>query len=124
MEFTKAPGFGERFYFPENVEITINGDTLSTIREAAVRMAERWEEAVVGEIVKEAQLAGYTEVTVLDKEAIMLAMAKQIPMKVGREHNCPRCMNRVHRPVGVGNEHYCVHCGQLVTWRRSDDSGK
>lgn len=76
MEFTKAPGFGERFSFPENVEITINGDTLSTTREAAVRMVERWEESVVGEIVKEARLAGFTEVTVLNKEVILDALQR------------------------------------------------
>lgn len=76
MNFTKAPGFGEKFSFPENVKISINGDTLSTIREAAVRMAARWEEAVVCEIVKEARLAGFTEVTVLNKEVIMEALTR------------------------------------------------
>mgnify|MGYP003312832107 CR=1 FL=1 len=78
MEFTKAPGFGERFSFPENVEITINGDTISSVREASVRMVERWEEAVVSEIVKEARLAGYTEVTVLNKEVIFEALRRYL----------------------------------------------
>ena len=78
MNFTKAPGFGERFSFPENVKITINGDTLSTIREAAVRMAERWEESVVCEIVKEARMAGYTEATVLNKEVILEALRRYV----------------------------------------------
>lgn len=78
MEFNKMPGFGERFSFPENVEITINGDTISTVREAAVRMVERWEEAVVCEIVKEARMAGYTEVTVLNKEVILEALRRYV----------------------------------------------
>ncbi len=52
------------------------GGKLSTIREATVRMAERWEEAVVCEIVKEARLAGFTEVTVLNKEVILEALRR------------------------------------------------
>jgi hypothetical protein len=78
MEFVEIPGFGERFTFPENVEITINGDAISTVRQAAVRMAERWEEAVVCEIVKEARVAGYTEVTVLNKEAILETLRRYL----------------------------------------------
>lgn len=76
MEIEKVANFGERFTFPKNVEITINGDTLSTFREAAIRMAERYEDAIIYEIVKEAKAAGYTEVTVLNKQAILDALRK------------------------------------------------
>lgn len=116
MESVKPINFGMRRDFPEN-EIFSEGPFKITER-IVVQMIENFENAVASCILNEMGAQGATTGVVLNKEAIVTALMKQTPMKVGREHNCPRCMNRVHRPVGVGNEHYCVQCGQLVTWRR------
>jgi hypothetical protein len=144
MNFTKAPGFGERFSFPENVKITINGDTLSTIREAAVRMAERWEESVVCEIVKEARMAGYTEVTVLNKEVILEALRRyvmppktnadriralsdehlanylyqftDIDCRIGFCQNLPKCEELLDTEDGISTDSMCKKC--LLDWLR------
>lgn len=120
MDFTKAPGFGERFTFPENVAITINGAEIGTIREAAIRMVERWEDAVVSEIVKEARLAGYTEVTVLNKPFIFDAFWE----KMERENRKPLTVDELRRmhgePVWIEFLDPCETCP--AHWRIHDNN--
>ena len=117
MDFNKPPEWGKRFIFPENVQIEYNGYTGSVTSEIAVKMAERYEDAVVKQIAMEAKLAGVADCTVLNKEAILYALNKQNPKKVvdlaknelyGR---CAVCGQTVH----IGNR-YCDQCGQKIDW--------
>ena len=123
---------GRRVHFPENVKIQINGDTYSSTREVMIRMADRYEDALVQAIINEAKLSGVTEVTVLNKSAILEAIKKQIPQKpieikrtgeVFHRAKCPRC-RREFPDLGGVQEYldeceqpwYCGECGQAIDW--------
>ena len=53
MTFSKPPEWGKRFVFPENIQIEYNGYMGSLTSEIAVKMAERYEDAVVKQIAME-----------------------------------------------------------------------
>ena len=118
MTFNKPPEWGKRFQFPENIQIEYNGVTGSLSSEIAIKMADRYEDAVVEQIAMEAKLAGVADCTVLNKVAILEALNKQMPKKptdiakselYGRCSVCGQC-------VHVGNR-YCDQCGQAIDWR-------
>lgn len=117
MEFNKPPEWGRRFTFPENIQVEYNGYMGSVTSEIAVKMAERYEDAVVKQIAMEAKLAGVADCTVLNKKAILDAIQKQIPKKpvhLAKSElygNCAVCGTVVH----VG-ERYCDQCGQAIMW--------
>lgn len=127
MEFNKPTEWGRRFTFPENIQIEYNGLTGSVTSEIAVKMAERYEDAVVAQIAMEAKLAGVADCTVLNKAAILEALQKQIPQQPDLEADgysdgelvydtgyCPRCRHayeiEYHKPK------YCENCGQALDW--------
>jgi len=121
MTFNKPPEWGKRFAFPENVQIEYNGITGSLTSEIAVKMAERYEDAVAEQIAMEAKLAGVADCTVLNKAAILDALNKRTPKKpVDLAKNelygsCAVCGRVVH----VG-EQYCDQCGQALDWGECD----
>lgn len=120
-KFNKPPEWGKHFSFPENIQVEYNGYTGSVISEIAVKMAERYEDAVVEQIAMEAKLAGVANCTVLNKAAIMDALNKRTPKKpVDLAKNeiygrCAVCRKIVH----VG-ERYCDMCGQALDWGECD----
>ena len=122
MEFNKPPEWGRRFTFPENIQIEYNGLTGSVTTEIAVKMAERYEDAVVKQIAMEAKLAGVADCTVLNKAAILEALQKQIPQKViiaEDEALCPACrydMMGLWDFPDVQDPNYCPICGQALDW--------
>lgn len=81
MTFNKPPEWGKRFDFPENVQIEYNGVTGSVTSEIAIKMAERYDDAVVEQIAMEAKLVGVASCTVLNRAAILDALNKQTPKK-------------------------------------------
>lgn len=117
MTFNKPPEWGKRFTFPENVKIEYNGYKGSVTSEIAVKMAERYEDAVVAQIAMEAKLAGVADCTILNKDAILYALNKQTPKKpkdIAKNElygRCAVCGQVVH----VGNR-YCDQCGQAIDW--------
>ena len=141
MTFEKPTEWGRRFNFPENVQIEYNGYSGSVASEIAVKMAERYEDAVIEQIAMEAKAAGVSDLTVLNKVAILDAIKKQIPQKLERAiiHDdelwkkamcrCPRCAQHllvvevVARP-DHGFERlkqedkppFCRSCGQALDW--------
>lgn len=117
MEFNKPPEWGRRFTFPENIQIEYNGLTGSVTTEIAVKMAERYEDAVVKQIAMEAKLAGVADCTVLNKAAILEALQKQIPkepVELAKSELYGRCA--VCRKVVHVGERYCDQCGQALDW--------
>ena len=115
--------FAKRFFFPENVEITLNGDTISTVQQAAFRMAEQWDDRFVNEIVKEARVCGFTEVTVMNKREIVDALYKQVPkVAIERKHKwdtgiyCAVCKKQQKNRTRSKTAWYCERCGQKLVW--------
>ena len=77
MEFVNSiPDFGTKFRFPDNDRFPDIGESLDAMRNMAVAVAKRWDDAIVDAIVKEAHDAGYTELTVLNGPEIMEAIRR------------------------------------------------
>ena len=121
MEFNKPPEWGRRFAFPENIQVEYNGYMGSVTSEIAVKMAERYEDAVVKQIAMEAKLAGVADCTVLNKAAILEALGKQTPkepVELAKSELYGRCA--VCRKVVHVGERYCDQCGQALDWEMRD----
>lgn len=141
MTFDKPPEWGKRFNFPENVQIEYNGYSGSVASEIAVKMAERYEDAVIEQIAMEAKAAGISDLTVLNKAMILEAIEKQVPQKPERTVfrddelwkkailRCPRCAQHllvvevVARPdhgferlKQEDKSPFCRSCGQALDW--------
>ncbi len=80
-EFHIGTEFGKRFNIPENIQFEYDGKTGCVAQDIAVRMAEKWEDFVVEQIVAEATDMGISDLTVLNKPAIMDALRKHTPTK-------------------------------------------
>lgn len=121
MTFNKPPEWGKRFSFPENIQIEYNGYVGSVTSEIAVKMAERYEDAVVNQIAMEAKLAGVADCTVLNKEAILYSLNKQTPKKPRVDENdwyCCRTCGDTFSLINMVNKRnkYCGKCGQAIDW--------
>lgn len=141
MTFNKPTEWGRRINFPENIQIEYNGCGGSIASEIAVKMVERYEKAVIEQIAMEAKAAGVSDLTVLNKAAILEAIEKQIPQKPERSvahddelwkkamFRCPRCARHlltvevVARPdhgfeqLKQGDKPaFCRFCGQALNW--------
>ena len=136
MTFNKPPEWGKRFAFPENVQIEYNGITGSLTSEIVIKMADRYEDAVVEQIAMEAKLAGVASCTVLNKAAILNALNKQTPKKPIRANRiikkngdlylnddneywkCPVC-TQYDVPL-LEKQEFCHCCGQALDWGDKD----
>ena len=124
MQFDKSPEFGRQFNFPENIQITYNGSEGNIVSEIAVKMAERYENAVIQAIAMEAKAAGVASVAVLNKAAILDALQKRTPKKPIRDsladRSCPICCAYI--PYDALNDdisdapNFCKNCGQALDW--------
>ena len=117
MIFNKPTEWGSRFQFPENQKIDFDDLQTRVTDKIVVQMLDKYETAVAAEIASAARAAGVSDVTVLNKEAILGALNKQIPKKpvaLAKSElygKCAVCGQTVH----VGNR-YCDQCGQALDW--------
>ena len=136
MNFNKPPEWGKQFSFPENIQIEYNGCAGSIVSEIAVKMAERYDNAVVEQIAKEAKVAGVAKCVVLNKAAILEALEKRTPQKPIRANRviqksgngylnddneywkCPVC-TQYDVPL-LEKQEYCHCCGQAIDWRTNN----
>lgn len=128
MQFDKSPEFGRQFNFPENIQITYNGQEGNIVSEIAVKMVERYEAKVIEQIAMEAKAAGVASVTVLNKAAILDALNKQtrrVPIKESlADRSCPTC--DAYLPFDALNDSltdapsFCSKCGQALDWSEID----
>ena len=116
MEFIKPKEWGSRFQFPENQQLNFDGLHMSVTDKIVAQMVDNYENVIAAEIAQAARAAGASDVTVLNKAAIIDALMKQRPEKV-KDGTCPRC----HRiflfrfgEVSAGS--YCNNCGQALDW--------
>ena len=87
-----------------------------------IQPVKNLDDAICVEIVKMAEEKGINNLWLLNKNAIVSALEKQIPKKPiilgyreGREINtisytCPMCHKHTSK------ENYCKHCGQALDW--------
>lgn len=118
--------FWKRFHFPENIRIEYEGFCGSVNNQIAVKMAEKYEDFVIEQIAMEARASGVSDLTVLNKTAIINAINKQIPLQVilnDYEALCPNCrydMMGLWDYPDVQDPDYCPICGQKLKWRTND----
>lgn len=92
------------------------------IDEYVVIVEEKLDNAIFGVCNKILKDEGITHEYVLNKEFIVNAVKKQIPVKpVGEYTNykCPVCGRRVRSGKGSssrGVDHFCQRCGQKLDW--------
>lgn len=119
MEFNRPPEWGARFQFPENIQVEYNGFMGSLTSKIAVKMAERYDDAVVEQIAMEARAEGVSDCTVLNKVAILEALKRRTPMKPRDDGwlYCPVC----GKDVLLDHVRFCPGCGQALDWGKDDD---
>ena len=119
--FDKSPEWGSRFQVPENQEIDLTGMQLNVTDRIVVQMVDNYENAVAAEIAAGARECGASDVTVLNKAAIIDALMKRTPKKFERRSYtanidmpvCPTCGSDsiYHR-----RSRFCSDCGQAIDW--------
>ena len=124
MESVKE--FGSRFNFPENIRFEYGAMDGCIYNEVSVKMAENYDNFVANQIAMEARADGISDLTVLNKTAIMNALKKQIPEQVILNQDvclCPAChydMMGLWDYPDVQDPNYCPICGQKLKWRTND----
>lgn len=123
MRETFACDFGTRFSFPENMRVEYEGFSGSIINEVVVNMAEKYDSFIASQIAMEARREGISDLTVLNKPAILAALSKAVPKQVHISSSqclCPRCqtdlMGLWDNPEAEDPK-YCPICGQHLQWR-------
>lgn len=123
MDITKPVDFGARFSFPENMRVDYDSFSGSIINEVVVNMAEKYDNFIVSQIAMEARREGISDLTVLNKPAILAALEKAVPKQVQISVDqclCPNCstdlMGLWDNPEAEDPE-YCPVCGQHLQWR-------
>ena len=123
MQFNKPQEWGSRFHFPENTEVSMDGFVEKVTEKMACEMAEKYDAFILASIANAARAAGVSDLTVLNKAAILEAIEKQIPKAPLPEDRyygngkCPRCavvfLDKSTR--------YCGNCGQALDWSVDDE---
>lgn len=115
MQFNKPPEWGARFQFPENMKFEYDGQAHTLVNEIVVKMAEKFDNFIVEQIAMEARAEGISDLTVLNKTAILEALERRTPKKP-REDGwlyCPVC----GKDVLQDHVKFCPECGQAIDWR-------
>lgn len=110
--FDKPNDWGTRYRFPENMKLETDGLSTRLIENVSVQMADRYEALVVDTIAREARAAGASDVTVLNKRAILDVFTKRTPRGATRYRGsrcCPGCFEEL-----TGRGLFCSTCGQAI----------
>jgi rubrerythrin len=115
MEFNKPPEWGSRFQFPENQKFDFDDLQMRVTNKIITQMIDDYETAVASEIASAARAAGVSDVTVLNKKAIMEALERRTPKKPKEDGwlYCPVC----GKDVLQDHVRFCPDCGQAIDWR-------
>jgi hypothetical protein len=86
-------------------------------------MAEKYDNFIAEQIAMEARAEGISDLTVLNKSAIISAIKKAVPQHVVLEMDkclCPECkydMMGLWDYPDIQDPNYCPICGQRLSWR-------
>ena len=124
MEFNRPPEWGTRFQFPENVNYELDGQCEVMVNRFAVQYAEQYDAFIVEQIAKEARAAGVSDLTVLNRAAILEALERRTPRKPNHRiatksidsSCCPACGSYI-----LNHHRFCPYCGQAIDWRKDND---
>ena len=115
--------FGRRYQFPDNMHVEYDGFSGSLVNEIVVKMAEKYDNYIADQIAMEARAEGISDLTVLNKPAIINALKKAVPQQVTLTPDrciCPGCgfdrMGLWDNPEAMDPD-YCPICGQKLKWR-------
>ena len=117
--------FGCRYQFPENMKVEYDGFSGSIVNEIVVNMAEKYDSFIADQIAMEARAEGISDLTILNKQAIMNALKKAVPQQVTLTPDrclCPGChydMMGLWDYPDVQDPAYCPICGQKLKWKES-----
>jgi hypothetical protein len=115
--------FGRRYQFPDNMHVEYDGFSGSIVNEIVVKMAEKYDNYIADQIAMEARAEDISDLTVLNKSAIMSALKKAVPQQVILEADmciCPFCkydMMGLWDYPDIQDPAYCPICGQRLKWR-------
>jgi hypothetical protein len=115
--------FGRRYQFPDNMHVEYDGFSGSIVNEIVVNMAEKYDSFIADKIAMEARAEGISDLTVLNKPAIINALMKAVPHQVILEADqclCPACkydMMGLWDYPDVQDPAYCPICGQRLKWK-------
>lgn len=116
-QFNKPPGWGSRFQFPENQQLNFDGLQMSVTDRIVAQMVDNYEDVIAAEIARAARAAGASDVTVLNKAAIIDALMKRTPRRYARYCSdipvCPSCGSDEIYPR---RSKFCPDCGQAIDW--------
>ena len=115
MQLNKPLEWGARFLFPENMKFEYDGQAYTLVNEIVVNMAEKYDNFIVEQIAMAAIAKGISDLTVLNKTAILEALERRTPRKP-REDGwlyCPVC----GKDVLQDHVKFCPDCGQAIDWR-------
>lgn len=114
---------GCRYQFPDDMKVEYDGFSGRLVNEIAVKMAEKYDSYIVDQIAREARAEGISDVTILNKSAIMNALKKAVPQQVTITPDrclCPGChydMMGLWDYPDIQDPAYCPICGQRLKWR-------
>jgi len=129
MEFVKPKEWGSRFQFPENQQLNFDGLHMSVTDKIVAQMVDNYETVVAAEIAQAARIAGASDVTVLNKAAIIDALMKRTPRKYDRRKfdkttDYPVCPTCGSDGISYRRSRYCPDCGQAIDWRIDNEEHK
>lgn len=129
MDFVKPKEWGSRFQFPENQQINFTGLQMSVTDKIVAQMVDNYENVIAAEIANAARAAGASDVTVLNKHAIMDALMKRTPRKYARRKfsetiDAPVCPTCGADSISYRRCKFCPDCGQAIDWRIDDEENQ
>lgn len=119
------------FKIPQKIstyEDEVGNTITSAIHQAAVKQVETIENEILKQIRDMAVENGITDVYLLDKKNILLALQKQIPKRAVKHGFDPNKMiSTIHYTCPICNKHisrenYCKHCGQALDWSDTNEN--
>jgi len=118
--------FGTRYQFPDNMKVEYDGFSGSIVNEIVVKMAEKYDNYIADQIAMEARAEGVSDLTILNKTAIIDALKKALPQQVILTPDrclCPGCsfdMMGLWDHSDIQDPNYCPICGQKLKWSKNE----
>jgi hypothetical protein len=104
--------FGKRYQFPENMKFDYDGFSCELANEIVVKMVEKYDNFIADQIAMEARAEGISDITVLNKHAIMEVLNRASTRGKWLYYSttmmeCSVCKRHVARHRFA----FCPHCG-------------